>query len=154
MADGFTMVIKGQAALDRKMRALDRRVKGKLTRKAVKAGADVIKHGAEENAETMVGGEMGTLLAQRLGTKRFRKQKRGSYGVALRIRPGPLEFIWITQDGTRQYVPAAIEFGHVSRDGSRVPAIPYMRAAFDTKVRPAIVAIGNVLKIGVEIRNP
>ncbi len=151
MADGFVFDVRGQKELERKLKALDSRVKGRLVRKAVKSGADVIKHQVESNAVTMVGGDMGELLSRRLGTRRFRKQKKGSYGVALRIRPGPLEFVWITQDGTRQYVPAAIEFGHADRAGGFVPAIPFMRTAFDSKVRRSVQVIGNILKIGVEI---
>ncbi len=152
MADGFGIDIKGLAKLDRKLAALDKRVKGKLVRRSVKAGANIIKLQAELNAQTVVGGEMGQLISRRLGTRRFRKQKRGSYGVSLRIRPGPLEFIWITQDGKREYVPAALEFGHVDRAGGFVPAMPYMRTAFDSKARSAVQTMGNILKIGIEMQ--
>ncbi len=152
MPTGYSLDVQGMAELERKLQALDSKVKRKVVRVAVKSGADVIKHQAESNAETIVGGEMGTLIARRLGTRRFRRQRRGSYGVSLRIRPGPLEFIWITQDGTRYYVPSALEFGHIDRAGGFVPARPYMRPAFDSKVRAAITTIGNVLKVGIETR--
>jgi len=151
MAEGYSISITGLAELEWKLVSLDRRVKRKIVRKAVKAGADIIKHQAEENARSTVGGEMGTLISRRLGTSRFRKQKRGSYGVSLRIRPGPLDFIWITQDGTREYVPSALEFGHVDRAGNFVPAMPYMRPAYDSKAEEATRMIGTILKIGIEI---
>ncbi len=154
MADGLTVSIQGMRELDRKLKALDARVKRKIVRVAVRRGADIIKHQAKSNAATMVGGDMGSLLARHLSTKRFRRQKRGSYGVAVWMRPDVVDFVWVTQDGTREYIPAAIEFGHYGgwqqHNPSFVPAIPFIRTAFDSKVQASIRVIGHTLKMGIE----
>ncbi len=164
MAVGYDVLVTGLAEFDLKMRMLDRKVKRKLVRTAVKTGANIIKQQAASNARSMVGGEMGDLLAKNLKVHIFRKQKRGSYGVSIWTKPGVMGFIWITQDGTQEYIPAAIEFGHYGGwqqdNPSFVPAIPFMRTAFDTKVRAANRAIGRMLGLGLvtgvamEIRNP
>ena len=164
MSVGFDVHITGLAELDRKLKALDARVKRKLVKTAVKAGANIIKHQAASNAVTMVGGEMGDLLAKNIKVHVFRKQKRGSYGVSVWMKPGVMGFMWITQDGTQEYIPAAIEFGHFGgwqqESPSFVPAIPFIRTAFDSKVRAAERVIGRILGLGLEtgvamgIRNP
>jgi len=154
MAEGFSVDIRGLKELDRKLRALDRRVKGKLTRSAVKHGAGVIKDQAKSNAISMVGGEMGSLIEKNLQVRAFKKQRRGSYGVAVKLKSGEIGFIWITQDGTREYIPAAIEFGHEGgwnqANPTFVPAIPFARAAFDSKVRLAERTIARILGLGLE----
>lgn len=153
MADGFSIDIRGLKELDRKLRALDNKVKRKLVKSAVKKGASVILDRVKSNAVTMVGGEMGALLAKNVKVKAFRRQKRGSYGVGVRPK-NHIGFIWITQDGTREYIPAAIEFGHFGgwqqANPSFVPAIPFMRTAFDSKVRAAERTIARVLGLGLE----
>lgn len=154
MADGFSIDIRGLKELDRKLRSLDKRVKRKLVRTAVKKGAGVIRDRAQSNAVSMVGGEMGSLIAKNLKVKVFRKQKRGSYGVAVRTKSNEVGFIWITQDGTREFIPAAIEFGHFGgwqQDSPTfVPAIPFVRTAFDSKVKASERTIARVLGLGLE----
>lgn len=154
MSVGMTVQITGMAELERKLKALDAKVKRKLVRTAVKAGARVILAQATANAMSMVDGEMGALLAKNLKIHVFRKQKRGSYGVSVWTKPGVMGFIWITQDGTQEYIPAAIEFGHYGgwqqESPSFVPAIPFIRTAFDTKRRAAERTIGRVLGFGLE----
>jgi len=145
MAEGFSVDIRGLKELDRKLRALDNRVKGKLVRTAVKTGALVIKNQAQSNAESIVGGEMGGLLAKNLQVRAFKKRRWGSYGVSVRLKSGEIRFIWITQDGTRHYIPSDLEFGHQDRAGGMVPAIPFMRPAFDSKVRLAERTIARIL---------
>ena len=164
MSVGFDVHITGLAELDRKMKALDARVKRKLVKTAVKTGANVIKNQAASNAQTTVGGEMGDLIAKNLKVHVFRKQRRGSYGVSIWLKPGVMDFTWLTQDGTRHYIPADIEFGHSGgwqqENPTFVPAIPFIRPAFDSKVRAAERVIGRMLGLGLEtgvamtIRNP
>lgn len=160
MGVDFNVIVTGQKELDRKLAALDRRVKKRLVKTAVKTGANIIKNQAESNARSTVGGEMGDLIAKNLQVRPFRKQRRGSFGVSVKFKSGVVGFVWLTQDGTRHYIPADIEFGHIDRAGGSVPAIPYMRSAFDTKVKPAERAIGRMLGLGLiagvamEIRNP
>ncbi len=160
MAVGYDVLVTGLGEFDLKMRMLDKKVKRKLVRTAVKTGANIIKQQAASNARSMVGGEMGGLLAENLKVHIFRKQKRGSYGVSIWTKPGIMGFIWLTHIGTQHYIPADIEFGHIDKAGGFVPAIPYIRTAFDTKVQAANRAIGRMLGLGLEtgvameIRNP
>ena len=153
MADGFTINIRGMKELDRKLQALVVRVKRKLVRNAVKKGAGVIKNQAMSNASSMVGGEMGALISKNLTVKVFKRQKRGSFGVGVRPK-NHIGFIHITQHGTREYIPAAIEFGHFGgwqqENPSFVPAIPFFRTAFDSKVRAAERTIARILGLGLE----
>lgn len=153
MADGFSVDIRGLAELDRKLKALDAKVKRKLVKTAVKAGAGLVMNKVKSNAVSMVGGEMGSLIAERMRVKAFRRQKRGSFGVG--IRPNnDIGFRWITQDGTQEYIPAAIEFGHFGgwqqENPTFVPAIPFMRTAFDSKSREAERIIARILGLGIE----
>ncbi len=160
MAVGYDVIVTGLGEFDLKMRMLDKKVKRKLVRTAVKTGANVIKQQAASNAQTMVGGEMGDLLAKNLKVHVFKKQKRGSYGVSIWMKPGIMGFMWLTLTGMQHYIPADIEFGHVDRAGGFVPAIPFVRTAFDSKVRAAERVIGRMLGLGLEtgvamtIRNP
>jgi hypothetical protein len=64
----------------------------------------------------MVGGEMGNMLAGDILVKKFKKKRRGMTGVSVLIRElgdGPYSYVHITEDNYRNYIPAAIEYGHV-----------------------------------------
>ena len=155
MAEGFSIDIRGLKELDQKMKSLDIRVTKKVVRIAVKRGANIILQQSKSNAVSMVGGDMGNLIAKNLVARVFKKRRRGSYGVAVRLKSGGMGLIWITQDGTREYIPAAIEFGHEGgwqqENPTFVPAIPFMRAAFDSKVRDAERYIARTLGLGIEL---
>ena len=80
---------------------------------------------------------MGALIARKLQLRTFRRQKKGQYGMLVRIRPGVDEFVVVSKSGRRGYIPAAIEYGHAFpyRGGKGaakdVAARPFMRPALD-----------------------
>jgi hypothetical protein len=131
------MTIQGAAELHELLKNTERRVRTKAAKRAVKAGGRVVKSHAEDLALFNVGGEMGALLAENLQLAPYKKPPRGSTGLYLRLKPGVIPFVHVTQDGTRQYVPHAIEYGHVSPSGAFVAAIPFMRPAVDQRRKHA-----------------
>jgi len=112
----------------------------KIVRQAVRAAWKPLLDRAKENALSMVGGEMGRLLARHMTLRAFRRQKKGSYGVLVRIKPGIDEFVHISTTGRRAYIPAAIEYGHAfpykggKGSAKNVAARPFMRKALDVSL--------------------
>lgn len=120
-------VIEGAKELDRKLLALERKTAKKVIRSAVRKGSKVIVNAVKVNVVNMVGGSMGLLLRKNVIVRAFKKQKKGSFGVRTMLRPEVDEFVHITKNNVRQYIPAAIEYGH-----DKAAAIPFMRNASDT----------------------
>jgi len=151
--------VEGGKELERKLKALERKTAKKVVRKAVrKSLAPVLKAG-KANAKTMIGGEMGPLIARHLALRAFKKQRRGSYAMTCRIKTGkegtPAEFVHITKEGKRYFIPAAIEYGHAlpGRGGAKhkdVAAIPFMRTASDAELPKAKNLMKVELKKGIE----
>ena len=117
-------VLSGFEGLERKLLNLERKVGKGIVRKAVRKAAKPAFDQAKQNARNMVGGKMGGLLAKNLHIRAFKKQRRGQYGIAVKIKPGINEFIHIGKGGTRYYIPAAIEYGH-----DEVMPIAFLRMA-------------------------
>jgi len=65
--------------------------------------------------------------------------KRGSYGAKVVIKADDA-FVHISADGTRSYIPNAIEYGHAGpgdAGGAKVAKpIPFQRSAYEEKRRP------------------
>lgn len=127
----FDVKLQGADVLEKTLLRLERNVGKKIVRKAVRAGAKPVLAAIKSAANSMVGGTMGRLISKNLQTRGFKKQKRGQFGVGTRLKADIPEFVDVSADGSRQYIPAAIEFGHVDRGGGQVPAIPFMRTSFD-----------------------
>lgn len=121
-------VVEGAKELERKFLALERKTAKKIVRSAVRKGSKVIVNTVKVNAVNMVGGSMGTLLRKNVIVRAFKKQKKGSFGVRTMLRPEVDEFVHITKNNVRQYIPAAIEYGH-----DNAAAIPFMRNASDAQ---------------------
>ncbi len=138
--------LEGADILERKLKALEAKTAKKIVRKAVRAGAKPVLQAAKANAANMVGGTMGRLIKKNIKIRAFRKQRRGSFGVGIQTAPDVPEFIHINKgDGKRQYIPAAIEYGH-----DNVPAIPFMRKAADEKLKGSAKIIGREIAAGIE----
>jgi len=154
MADGFAINIQGAELLEKKLLALERKVAKKIVRKAVRAGAKPLLKATKAAAQSMVGGAMGQMLSKNIVTRAFKKQKKGQYGVGVSTKSesagAPVEFVAVSQSGDRQYIPAAIEFGHVDRGGGWVPAIPFMRSSFDATKRASEKIVAQTLKTEIE----
>ena len=144
------MKLEGLAEIERKLLSLEKKVGKKIVRKAVRAGAKPMLVAAKANANSMVGGSMGKLIARSLQTRAFKKQRRGQFGVATRLKSGVPEFVEESADGRSNYIPAAIEYGHIDRGGGFVPAIPYIRAAFDATKRASEKAVARTFKTEIE----
>lgn len=154
------MTLEGGKETERKLKALERKVAKKIVRKGVREGLKPTHKAAKSNAKSMVGGEMGALLKKNIILRRFKKQRRGSYAMAVRIKSesegAPQEFVHKTKDGERYYIPAAIEFGHAApgRGGGKnppkdMPAIPFMRNASDANLKKGVGIFSQV--VGKEI---
>lgn len=142
----LSMTLSGDKALERKLRKLPNTVAKKVVRSAVRKGAKPILAAAKANAAGMVGGQMGSLLRRFLTIRAFRRQRRGSYGVRVDVNEkGDEYFIDVSKSGKRNWIPAAIEYGH-----DNAPAIPFMRSAMDRTKEQAIEVTKRELRNGIE----
>lgn len=148
MADMMTIREKGFAKLETKLTKLLPATAKKVVRKAVRKGAKPVQKAGRENAVSMVGGEMGALLKKHLIIRAFKKQRRGQFGVQVRLRPEVAEFVEVSKDGKRNYIPSAIEYGHISAGGFVGP-IPFMRTASDTQLANAAAIIKAEIITGI-----
>lgn len=141
--------IEGAAALEKKLLALAKTVGKKIVRKAVRSGAKPVLRAAKSAAISNVGGAMGALISKHIVTRAFKKQRRGQFGVSTRMRAGVPELVDSSLSRKRSYIPFAIEFGHEDRAGGFVPAIPFMRVAFDATRRLSEKAVALEFKKGI-----
>jgi hypothetical protein len=135
MSDTIQIKIENARAVQNALDAFEKKVAKKVVRQGVRAAWKPLLNRTKENARSMVGGGMGSLIAKNTQLRAFKKQKRGQYGVLVRIKPGIPEFVHISASGKRAYIPAAIEYGHArpGRGGrgaaKDVAAIPFQRKA-------------------------
>ena len=147
----FQMEVTGAKELERKMSMLPIKVAKKHVRKAVREGAKIIQTEVKAKANSMVGGEMGGMIAGAIVVRAARKQRRGSYAVNSMIDPKKADvFIDVSKSGTRNYIPSAIEYGHITASGGRVAAISFGRTAFESKKARAAQTIESRLLRGIE----
>lgn len=150
------MILEGFEGLDRKLVNLERKTAKKIVRQSTREAAKVTLNQVKANAKTMVGGNMGALLAKHAKVIVFKHQRRGSYGVQIGMKPNVPDFdYWpvgasssLTSrktTGKKSYIPAAIEYGH---DNAR--PIPFIRRAFETTKARSVKVLGESLKTGIE----
>jgi HK97 gp10 family phage protein len=145
VSDILSLTPTGFEAFDLKLKAMENKVAKKIVRQATKAGAKNTLKRVKANALSMVGGEMGTLIARSAKVFVFKHQRRGSWGVQIGMDPREDRFIHISQSGRRNYIPSAIEYGH----GNARP-IPYIRRAWEETKREDVKIMGKKLKEGIE----
>lgn len=146
-----SVTLEGGPALQIKLQNLAIKTQRKLVRQAVRAGTKVMLPVAKANARQMVGGNMGSVIASALQIRAMKSQRPGQY--ALKIQHSKNyddQLVSTTQAGERQYIPNAIEYGHVAPDGSDVPAKPYMRTAFMATQATARVVIAQNIIAAIE----
>lgn len=85
---------------------------------AKQTNQEVFQPAVESNAKTMVGGDMGTLLANSVKVV-TRKKRRGVVGASVVI-DSDNDFVHISKKGIRYYIPFAIEYGHATPFGSEL----------------------------------
>ena len=143
MADMVKMQIKNAQAVQNALNAFEKKISKKIVRKGVRAAWKPLLDRAKKNERANVGGEMGALIARSLQLRAFRRQKKGQYGMLVRIKPGIDEFVVVSKSGKKAYIPAAIEYGHAfpGRGGEGAPkdvaAKPFMRPALDVTLPAA-----------------
>lgn len=140
----MTAVLKGFNELERKLVSLERKVGKKIVRSAARKAQKPALDQGKQNSLSMVGGKMGTLISKKLHVRGFRKQKKGQFGLSMKIKPGVPEFVHVGKDGTRFYIPAAIEYGH-----DNAMAIPFMRQASDMTKNKRVKILGRELAAGI-----
>jgi HK97 gp10 family phage protein len=164
------MELTGFLELDKKLARLTSKVSKKIVRTAVREGEKIAQKRAKQNAKSMVGGNMGNLIAKHTIIRAFKHQRKGSYGMRMGIRPDVVEFAGLRQGshtrvafsrgkGTatgkihrkigvsvgRWYIPAALEYGH----GNARP-IPFMRNAYIVSRSAMIRKMKQIMKEGIE----
>ncbi len=150
-----SMELTGAAELEKKLATLEPKIGKKVMRQALRKGAKVIQQAQKAAAASNVGGEMGQLIAKNIIVRALKKKRKNQYGALSLIRPGVEELIHTSADGTRYFIPAAIEFGHAAPgaggSGAKdVPAVPFARPGFDaTKKQAATTTISEIRK-GIE----
>ena len=151
-----SMKLEGFDGLEKKLVSLEKKVAKKIVRTATREAAKVTLGKVKDNARSMVGGNMGGLLAKYSKVIVFKHQRKGSYGVQIGMKPNVPEFdYWSVGSssslssrktkGKKSYIPAALEYGH---DNAR--PIPFIRSAFDATRMKAINKMGSELKKGIE----
>jgi hypothetical protein len=146
----------GFEIFDAKLARLETKVAKKIVKDATRGGAKNTLKKIKSNAKSMVGGNMGALLAKHAKIIVFKHQRRGSWGVQIGMKSGVPEFdYWPIgtssslssrkTTGKKSYIPAAIEYGH----GNATP-IPYIRAAWSATKSRAVKKMASELKQGIE----
>lgn len=87
--------------------------------RAVKAGADIIVAEAKGNTK-------GRIAAGIIGRITWDKNKSKAFAGAF-MDPGVSEFVHVTKDGKRYYIPAAVEYGHRPPGGDKTISKMYLR---------------------------
>lgn len=151
------LTVKGFKELEQKLRALPAKVGTKAAKQGLRAGAKVIQAATKANARSMVGGSMGKLIAKAAVVRAGRK--RGSvYSFQVGMDPKLTDqLVHITADGTRHYIPNAIEYGHAfpgrgAKKGAPkdFPANPFARSAFESHKMRALETTKRELATRVE----
>jgi len=141
------------------LNAFERKISQKIVKQATKAAWTPLLKQIKKNARALDQGKteqkkskrMGHRIAVAMVLQPFRKQKSGSYGMKIWIDPKVAgQFVEeSTRTGNRNYIPAAIEYGHAfpgrgQGPGGNAPkdvaAKPFMRPALDATLpgAPAI----------------
>jgi len=165
----ITFVIEGGKELDANLMTLGKRVHDKVIRRSVREGQKPMLDACKRSALSIVGGEMGSLLAKTLVIKTPRKQYPGKYSLnvqhisisAARKRKRKITIkqsggkkltvsgLWYTsKSGRKTYIPAAIEYGHMS-GGTFVPPMPYMRQAAEATQNESMRIFADELRKGL-----
>ena len=137
-------MIEGIDQLNRQLMSLERNASKKIARGAVTRGTRPALQAVKTNAKSMVGGEMGALMAANLKSRTWKKPPKSMYAKAIVFKPDVKEFVHESKAGKRSYIPSAIEHGH----GNAAP-IPYMRTAFNQTRQTSLQTITNELRSGI-----
>lgn len=138
----FGIKVEGAEQLEKKLLSLERKAAKKIVRVGVRKGGNIVNKKARLNSKSMVGGEMGRLLARHIILRKYKRQRRSQFAMFVAMRAGVSAFVykakkWSKYSDMQTYIPMAIEAGHITGKGRPVPAIPFMRNAYQTVGRTA-----------------
>lgn len=166
--------IEGEKELQKAFEALEKRTRNRYAKAGVEQAIPIVVNNVRANAQRMVGGQMGMLLA---GAYVPHKMRRMNDAVGLKGWFDPAYnglFIHETKAGNRYFIPNAIEYGHViatkdmgnikfasnkmgalarrlERKGAdRVPAIPFVRNGAEQARYPATEKVMRVVAEKIE----
>lgn len=142
---GVMTNLEGGKELDAKLLKIERKTAKKIVKTAVRASTKPPLQAVRGNARGMIGGTIGSLIAKNTKALVFKFQRRGSWGMQVGIKPDVPEFVETSAEGRKNYIPAAIEYGH-----DEAAAIPFIRNAWDATREKARKIIGVELKKGIE----
>jgi len=149
MALHLKVKISGADKIEKKLKTMEKKVAKKVVRDSVKKAQKIELSEAKQKALSLVGGEMGKQISDSLKIQ-APKQKKGSYALNVQIDKNKAEqFIDKSKAGKENFIPAAIEYGHISRDGSFVKAIPFMRTSADETKQKRIDTFESEIKKGI-----
>jgi hypothetical protein len=122
----FAMMIEGAEELKAKLESLRLSEQRGVFTKALRVSQKLMQKMAKVFVMNMVGGTMGKSIAENIILRKFKKRRKYSAGVNVFTAPAwmaastpgttddPTAPIYISKStGRRQYIPAAIEYGHV-----------------------------------------
>ena len=141
MAVTGSIKLIGGKELDRKLKALPRKVAKKILRQALRAGAKIILAQAKANAPVATG-----QLKKSLKVRAMKRTRKGTVGFKVQTKAGDFK--------GDEFYGSFLEYGF--RRGKRpgkgaeytreiVPAQPFMRPAFDSKKDEAVAVISKEL---------
>lgn len=152
MADTIQIKLQNARAIQNALNAFEKKIAKKVVRQGVRAAWKPLLDRSKENAQSMVGGNMGKLIAKNLKLRVFNKKKKGQYGMHVSISSFDGDVYYVKGAHTkinvetgergkevgRYYIPSSIEHGHAfpGRGGGKgapkdVAARPFMRKALD-----------------------
>ena len=140
------MKVEGLKELENKLKNMEQKVAKKIVRSAVRKAQNAALKEAKANALSMIGGEMGAKIADSLKVKAVNKQRKGSYALQVCVDPAKADEF---KDGDN-FIPAAIEYGHVNRGGTETAPIPYMLNASEATAKQRINILAREIKKGID----
>ena len=131
MAKSFDVNVTGAKEVERALASMTQKIARKTVRQGVRVSGKVTVEKTKQNANSLVGGQMGALIAKNVQIRAFKRQRRGQYGMSVRLKTGIDGFIHIAKRSKyptgRTYIPFVIEYGH-----DNAAPIPFMRNAADS----------------------
>lgn len=144
----ISVEVENAPQIEQWLKRIEQKTAKKVVRKAVRAAQRPTLATAKGLAKAMIGGEMGSLISKNIKII-SPKQKRGSYRLNVDVSNKANDiFIVTSKSGTRNYIPAAIEYGHGSNKDQS--AIPFQRTANFRTEKKKVPIFSRTLKQGIE----
>jgi len=142
MATGFSIDLRGDKELRRKLDQLSPRVERKVLAKVQRRALKRMRAAARAAAPVRT-----RALRRSIKTKIVKRRRRGV--VALQVRTGTRSELGIPESATGYY-PAALEYGWTDRGGNRHPARSFMRSAWHSTLPAMRRDVARGIREGIE----